>query len=391
MNMKLNPEIVKILETKNIVSPTEIQLKTISMTKSGQDLIGVSQTGTGKTLAFLLPLISQILESQKPFHALIIVPTRELAQQISDCIWMFDKLNIRYALLLGGDKFSPQVDEINKKPHIIVGTPGRIVKHIEKTKNFKIKLIRKLVFDEADRFFEQDFISDLSVIKHKLERVNQTLMFTATMTEETEKLCSIFMRSPKIIEVSKKYENVKTLKDYYCFIPEKYKLVTLYNLLKENNNIQIIVFTSLCSSAQKISSVLSRLGLLCECLHGKMHQSQRERVLKNFKDANFSVLFSTDLASRGLDIPQVGLVVNYDIPEHAKIYIHRVGRTARAGREGVAISLISQYDVIEFQKLEYALNRQLEEKNYKNYESYDKINEIYNSVSEEYNSIKKRR
>jgi ATP-dependent RNA helicase DDX47/RRP3 len=229
-----------------------------------------------------------------------------------------------------------------------------------KTKNFKIESIRKLVFDEADRFFEEDFVSDLELIKTKTIKLNQTLLFTANLTDKTQRLCTLFMKSPKIIEISNKYENIKTLKDYYCFIGEQYKLVTLHNLIKQNNDSSIIVFTSLFSSTQKINSTLIKMGISSECRHGKMNQSGSEKVIKNFKEGVFSVLLTTDLASRGLDIPQVSLIINFDLPELAKTYIHRIGRTAIPGREGSAISLVTQYDVIQFQKLEYALHRKIE-------------------------------
>ena len=364
--LKVNEKIVEVLKSKNIIEPTEIQLKTFPLAANGHDVIGVSQTGSGKTLAFILPIIDQLLKTQKPFHTLVVVPTRELALQISECVAMFEGFNIRHSLLIGGDNFVEQVNSINKKPNIVIGTPGRIVKHIKKTKNLRMDSFRKLILDEADRFFEQDFTDELNLISQKLKRKNQSLMFTATITDKTEKLSSIFMKNPRLVEISGRFENVKTLKDYFSFIPEKYKLTVLYNYLKQNEG-SAIIFVGMCTSSQKIGTFLQKMGISCEFLHGSMPQNRREERIKDFKESNFDVLVSTDLASRGLDIPHVDLVINYDLPSTAKDYMHRVGRTARAGKEGVAVSFVTQYDVVEFQKLEFVLKRKIEKKRFKSF------------------------
>lgn len=384
-DVKLNEKLVNILKLHGISDLTEIQLKTFPSAANGHDLIGISQTGSGKTLAFLLPILQQILLSDKPFHTLILCPTRELSNQISNTLALFEGLNIRYALLSGGDDFNKQANALSKKPHIVIGTPGRIVKHIQKTKSFHIERIRKLIFDEADRFFEQDFAEDLDLISKKLIKKNQTLMFTATMTDRCKELANLFMRSPKIISISAVTDVVPTLMDCFTFIPEKYKLAVLYNYLREKKDQSTIVFVGLCSTSQKIGMCLSKAGISCEYLHGKMPQQRRSEIIKNFRNGDFCVLISTDLASRGLDIPHVEQIINYDIPDNSDTYTHRVGRTARAGRCGNALTLVTQYDVERFQKIESALKRKIEMTEYKVYDNYQMIKDIFEEVNINFN------
>jgi len=386
--LKVAPELVKILSNRNILVPTDIQSKTFPAAANGHDIIGVSQTGSGKTLAFLLPILQQTILTDKPFFTLILAPTRELCLQIFQTLQIFDSLNIRSALLLGGDNFNLQVSDINKKPHIAIGTPGRVVKHIDKTKNFKIERFRKLVFDEADRFFEMDFVLDLETILKKMSKKNQTLMFTASLTEKTKSLAGIFMRSPKIYGNYEITENVSTISESFALVPEKYKLTVLYNFLKERENVSTIVFVALCSDSQKISLTLEKLGILCRCLHGKMSQDKRKETISKFRAEEFSVLISTDLAGRGLDIPHVEMVVNYDLPNCAKNYTHRIGRTGRAGKDGSAISFVTQYDVESVQRLEHSLKRRLSTLDLKNYSDYDLVKEHYEEINYEFNQNK---
>lgn len=384
--IKLNDKIRNVLSRRGITELTEIQQKTFPSAANGHDLIGVSQTGSGKTLGFLLPIIHQTLLSDKPFHSLILAPTRELAYQISKDLSFFEELGIRQTLLSGGDDFNQQANSLSKKPHIIIGTPGRIVKHIQKTKSFHIERIRKLIFDEADRFFEQDFIEDLGIISKKLVKKNQTLMFTATLTGQCKSLANIFMRSPKIYSPSGTGMEVPTtLTDSFIFVPEKYKLTTLFNYLSERRDTPTIVFTRLCSTSQKIGLVLAKLGISCKYLHGKIPQVKRIETVKQFRDGEFTVLIATDLASRGLDIPHVELVMNYDLPDNSRGYIHRIGRTARAGRDGQAISLVTQYDVERLQKLEYGLKRRLLDMKYENISKYEEVKQAYLVVNMEFN------
>jgi len=394
--LNLDSRIIELLREKNIVEPTEIQYKTFKMTESGQDVVGMSHTGSGKTLAFLLPLVSQILKNRplknrtatadedgemKSFVCLVIAPTRELCLQIARSASLFEPLGIKTALLVGGESISSQVVQINKRPQIVIGTPGRIVKHIVKTKNFKVKYVRKVVFDEADRFVENDFTKELELIYPQLKRLNQTLMFTATKTKETERLCQLFMKNMKCIEVSSKYESIKALDEVLYLVPEKYKLVTFVNYLRERADAGMtIVFVSMCTGARKVADLLQKLGLSAECLHGGMPQDDRRAAIDRFLDGKFRILVATDLAARGLDVPDVDLVVNYEFPSDPKIYTHRIGRTARAGKAGSAVAFATQYDVGKIQKVEYCLKRQFRIENRKDAEDSDRINELYKAI-----------
>ncbi len=409
--LKLNNKIIELLCNKGITNPTEIQSQTYALCANGHDVIGISETGSGKTLAFLLPTVNQFILSEKTFHTLIITPTRELALQISEELNIFLPLGIRYATLIGGEMFSPQVESINKHPHIVIGTPGRIAKHILKNKNFKISRFRKLILDEADRFFENDFVSDLDLIAAKLEHKNQTLMFTATSTDKVEKLSKIFMKNPRIIGNNKVYEKVQTLEEFYIFIPEKYKITVLKYFLKKNEG-GTIVFVNMAINAERLVLFLKRYGYKCEGLYGAMPQTRRDDIIKRFRKFDFNILIATDLASRGLDISGIDKVINYELPTTAKDYIHRVGRTARSGKKGTAFSFVTQYDVPTFQKLEFLLKRKLVEfninaskdntnngsENYINdtkelennnsiYEGFREDNQIYEDICSELNKI----
>lgn len=386
--IKLNEKLAEVLKVNGITELTEIQNKTFPSAANGHDVIGVSQTGSGKTLAFLLPMLHQVLLSDKPFHCLILVPTRELGLQIYNTLKLFSSLEIRFALLSGGDDFNSEVTDINKKPHIVIGTPGRVAKHIEKTKNFHINRFRKLIFDESDRFFEQDFSKDLDLISKKLIKKNQTLMFTATLTARCKNLANLFMRSPKIYGQTTETDPIANLAESFSFVPEKYRMTVLYNFLNEKKDFSSIVFVGLCSTAQKLGTTLKELGISCGFLHGKMQQLKRLEIVRSFREKEFNVLISTDVASRGLDIPHVELVVNYDLPDNSKTYTHRIGRTARAGREGHAFSLVSQYDVEKFQMMEQSLDRRIADVKYKSYSNYERVKEVFEEVNAEFNQDK---
>jgi len=355
-SVKLSDKISKQLTAMGIHRLTEIQRTTFPSAANGHDIIGVSQTGSGKTL-------SAALNS-------------------------FEVLNIRTSLLLGGDNFNDQAKSLSKRPHIVIGTPGRITKHIQKTKSFHIERIRKLVFDEADRFFEQDFATDLEIIAKKLKMKNQTLMFTATLTERCRKLANLFMRSPKIYTLPESALKISTLSEGFILVPEIYKLTVLYNYLTKHRDTSTMVFFALCSSCQKIGTTLARLGISCEYLHGKIPQARRVETVSRFRDGAFTVLLATDVASRGLDIPHVGLVVNYDLPSCADIYTHRIGRTARAGSDGATVSLVTQYDVEKLQRIEHNLKRRIEAVEYKTYTDSSKVDGIYEEVNVEFNQDK---
>lgn len=249
--------------------------------------------------------------------------------------------------------------QLGKKPHIIIATPGRLVDHLENLKGFNLKAIKYLVMDEADRILNMDFEVELDKILKVLPKERRTFLFSATMTKKVKKLQRASLKDPVKIEVSNKYQTVEQLLQYYIFIPVKYKDVYLVHILNELAGNSFMIFCSTCNNTVRTALMLRALGMAAIPLHGQMSQNKRLAALNKFKSKNRSILISTDVASRGLDIPHVDVVLNFDIPTHSKDYIHRVGRTARAGRAGKAITFVTQYDVELYQRIEHLLGKQL--------------------------------
>ncbi|XP_068633244.1 ATP-dependent RNA helicase DDX47 [Battus philenor] len=340
--------------------PSKIQKESIPIALQGKDIIGLAETGSGKTGAFALPILQALLENPQRYFALILTPTRELAFQISE---QFEALGasigVKCAVIVGGMDMVAQALMLSKKPHIIIATPGRLVDHLENTKGFNLKALKFLVMDEADRILNMDFEVEVDKILRVIPRERRTYLFSATMTKKVQKLQRASLQDPVKIEVSTKYQTVEKLQQYYLFIPLKYKDVYLVHILNELSGNSFIVFVSTCAGALRAALLLRALGVPAVPLHGQMSQQRRLAALAKFKSKARSVLVCTDVASRGLDIPHVDVVVNLDIPLHSKDYIHRVGRTARAGRAGKAITFVSQYDVELYQRIEQLIGKQL--------------------------------
>ncbi|KAL0129259.1 hypothetical protein PUN28_004158 [Cardiocondyla obscurior] len=340
--------------------PTRIQREAIPLTLQGKDVIGLAETGSGKTAAFALPILQALLENPQRYFALILTPTRELAFQISE---QFDALGssigVKTVVLVGGMDMHAQGMILEKKPHIIIATPGRLVDHLENTKGFNLRQLKFLVMDEADRILNMDFEVEVDKILRVIPRERRTLLFSATMTKKVQKLQRASLRNPVKVEVSTKYQTVEKLQQYYIFIPVKFKDVYLVHILNELAGNSFMIFCGTCNNTVRTALLLRNLGFTAVPLHGQMSQNKRIASLTKFKAKNRSILISTDVASRGLDIPHVDIVINFDIPTHSKDYIHRVGRTARAGRSGRSITFVTQYDVELYQRIEQLISKQL--------------------------------
>ncbi|XP_011159896.1 probable ATP-dependent RNA helicase DDX47 [Solenopsis invicta] len=340
--------------------PTRIQQEAIPLTLQGKDVIGLAETGSGKTAAFALPILQALLEQPQRYFALILTPTRELAFQISE---QFDALGssmgVKTVVLVGGMDMHAQGMILEKKPHIIIATPGRLVDHLENTKGFNLRQLKFLVMDEADRILNMDFEVEVDKILRVIPRERRTLLFSATMTKKVQKLQRASLRNPVRVEVSTKYQTVEKLQQYYIFIPVKFKDVYLVHILNELAGNSFMIFCGTCNNTVRTALLLRNLGFTAVPLHGQMSQNKRIAALTKFKAKNRSILISTDVASRGLDIPHVDIVINFDIPTHSKDYIHRVGRTARAGRSGRSITFVTQYDVELYQRIEQLISKQL--------------------------------
>ncbi|EDW46430.1 probable ATP-dependent RNA helicase DDX47 isoform X1 [Drosophila sechellia] len=359
-DLGLNEALCQACDELKWKAPSKIQREAIPVALQGKDVIGLAETGSGKTGAFALPILHALLENPQRYFALVLTPTRELAFQIGE---QFEALGsgigIKCCVVVGGMDMVAQGLQLAKKPHIIIATPGRLVDHLENMKGFNLKAIKYLVMDEADRILNMDFEVELDKILKVLPRERRTFLFSATMTKKVKKLQRASLKDPVKIEVSNKYQTVEQLQQSYLFIPVKYKDVYLVHILNELAGNSFMIFCSTCNNTVKTALMLRALGLAAIPLHGQMSQNKRLAALNKFKTKNRSILISTDVASRGLDIPHVDVVVNFDIPTHSKDYIHRVGRTARAGRSGKAITLVSQYDIELYQRIEHLLGKQL--------------------------------
>merc|ERR1711994_326237 len=269
-------------------------------------------------------------------------------------------IGVKCAVLVGGMDMVSQAVVLGKKPHVVIATPGRLVDHLENTKGFNLKALKYLIMDEADRILNMDFEVEVDKILSCLPREGRrTMLFSATMTKKVAKLQRASLKDPVKVEVSSKYQTVDKLLQYYMFIPLKFKEIYLVNIVNEMAGNSFIIFCSTCNATLKLALMLRNLGFTAIPLNGQMSQNKRLGALHKFKGKSRSILIATDVASRGLDIPHVDVVLNFDIPTHSKDYIHRVGRTARAGRAGKAITFVSQYDVELYQRIEHLLGKKL--------------------------------
>lgn len=359
-NLGIDERLCEVCKSLGWNEPTKIQRESIPIALKGRDIIGLAETGSGKTAAFILPILQSLLESPRRLFALVLTPTRELAMQIQEQVAALGgAFSIKSAVLVGGMDLMTQTVALAKKPHIIIATPGRLVDHLEKTKGFNLSALRYLVLDEADRILNMDFEKEVDKILEQIPRDRRTYLFSATMTKKVAKLQRASLRDPVRIEVSTKFQTVDQLKQFYLFIPAKYKDVYLVHILNELAGNSFIVFCNTCPGTQKMALMLRNLGFSAIPLNGKMTQTKRLAALNKFKVKSSSVLIATDVASRGLDIPHVDIVINFDLPQHSKDYIHRVGRTARAGRYGQSVTFVTQYDVEMYQKIEHLIGKKL--------------------------------
>ncbi|KAK2197892.1 bifunctional Helicase superfamily 1-2 [Babesia duncani] len=342
--------------------PTKIQQEAIPPALSGRDIIALAETGSGKTGAFTIPILQSLLNDCQRLYCLVLAPTRELCVQITE---QFRALGASIALdvclILGGLCMVSQTLQLAKKPHIIVGSPGRVADHLENTKGFTLSTVKYLVLDEADRILSMDFEDALDKIIHALPKQRNTFLFSATMTSKVSKLKKVSLDKPVEIKVNSKYDTVANLTQRYLFFPEKFKWTYLAYVLGRFDSKTTMIFCNQCIESELCTHFLRRLNFKTICLHGKMSQVQRLGALNQFKAGRHNILVTTDVGSRGLDIPCVDLVINFDVPCNSKDYIHRVGRTARAGRSGDALTFVTQNDIEAFQRIEHSMDTKLPE------------------------------
>ncbi|NFL75121.1 DEAD/DEAH box helicase [Clostridium sporogenes] len=340
----LSDSIIDVLKNQRIIEPTPIQEESIMLIKNGNDVIAEAQTGTGKTLAFLLPMFENISPDINAIQGLIITPTRELAIQITEEAMKLKKakdLNILAAY--GGKDIGSQIKKLKNNIHLVIATPGRLLDHLNRnTLNFKD--LKTLVLDEADEMLLMGFKNEVRSIIDNTLRKRQTLCFSATMNSEVKKLAYKNMRDPKLVIIEKEEVTLKNIKQVLIETTDRRKQEDLCKILDEENPFMAIIFCRTKRRVDNLEEDLYKKGYNCEKLHGSITQPKRERIMRSFKNLEIQYLIATDVAARGLDITGVTHVFNYDIPENAESYIHRIGRTGRAGEKGYTFLFVAPKD-----------------------------------------------
>ena len=340
----LSPELKKAIEKKGYANPSDIQLEAIPSIIAGNDIMAGAQTGTGKTAAFALPILQKLQNDEskrRRVRALILVPTRELASQVGDSFRSYgNNLMFRTSTLYGGVSIRTQIDKLKKGVDIVVATPGRLLDHLDK-KTLNLSELEVFVLDEADRMLDMGFIRDIKKVLKYLPEKKQNLLFSATFPKEIQALADSLLNSPKRIQVASNNSTVDKVVQVVYPVDKSKKRELLIHCIKEEGWFQVLVFSRTKHGANKLVSQLSKQGINAVAFHGNKSQSQRTRALNDFKDSKTQVLVATDIAARGIDIKLLPQVVNFDLPYVPEDYVHRIGRTARAGQEGKAISLVS--------------------------------------------------
>ena len=341
--LNISEPILKALLNKGYQTPTPIQEKAIPVALEGRDLLGIAQTGTGKTAAFAIPIIqilneTRVKKARREIKALILTPTRELAIQIDECFGEYSQFtNIRHAVIFGGVNQRPQVDQLKRGVDILTATPGRLLDLIAQ-KHISLNGISHFVLDEADRMLDMGFIHDIKRLLPLLPKQKQTLFFSATMPTAIAKLSRSILTKPVRVEVTPASSAVDTVDQHLYFVEKSLKSNLLYTVLQKAQNKSVLVFSRTKHGADRIARVLNKKGIGCEAIHGNKSQNARQRALTNFKSGKTKVIIATDIAARGIDIIDLEMVINYDLPDVAETYVHRIGRTGRAGKSGTALS-----------------------------------------------------
>jgi len=366
-SLGLIPELLRAVADEGYVEPTPIQLKAIPAILEKRDIMGCAQTGTGKTAGFTLPVL-QLLAPQAntspsparhPVRALILAPTRELAAQVEESVRTYGKyLQLRSAVVYGGIDIAPQTKALHAGVEILVATPGRLLDHLQQ-KTVNLQRVEILVLDEADRMLDMGFLPDIKRILAALPRSRQNLLFSATFSDDIRRLAAQLLHNPTLIEVARRNAPAELVSHQVYEVPAPRKRALLAHLIRTRQMTQVLVFVRMKRDANRLARELARDGLGATAIHSDRSQAERELALADFKRGQATVLVATDIAARGLDIEQLPFVVNYELPYSAEDYLHRIGRTGRAGLPGAAISLVSPEEGKLLAEVERLLKRKL--------------------------------
>lgn len=366
-SFSLAPEILRAISAQGYTQPTPIQANAIPVILQGQDVMGAAQTGTGKTAAFVLPIIQQLLAfanqstspARHPVRALILVPTRELADQVAENANKYAcHTDLRIAVVFGGVDIVAQTMQLRAGVEILIATPGRLLDHIQQ-KTLSLAQVQLLVLDEADRMLDMGFLPDLQRIINLLPQTRQTLLFSATFSAPIRKLANSYLRKPTVIEVAAQNATAENVCQVIYRVSEENKRAAVVHILHERHIQQCIIFCNSKIGCAHLARALVRDGIKAEALHGDRNQNERMQILEAFKNGEVAVLVATDVAARGLDIPAMPCVINFDLPFNAEDYVHRIGRTGRAGATGDAISLYTENDQKTLKDIEKLINCRL--------------------------------
>jgi superfamily II DNA/RNA helicase len=363
----LAPEILRALADAGYSAPTPIQAQAIPVVLSGRDVMAAAQTGTGKTASFTLPMLQTMLPhantstspARHPVRALILAPTRELAAQVQENVQAYSKyLPLRSTVVYGGINIDPQIAELRKGVEILVATPGRLLDHLQ-NKSVNLSQVEFLVLDEADRMLDMGFMPDIRRILSHLPVHRRTLLFSATFPEEIKRLVRDFLREPQVIEVARQNTTAETVTQVAYRVANEQKRRVLVEIVRGDELAQVLVFTNTKIGANKLVRELERAGVSATAIHSDKTQQARQQALEDFKAGRVKVMVATDIAARGLDIDDLPCVVNFDLPYNAEDYVHRIGRTGRAGASGKAISLVSPEEKRLLVDIEKFIKREL--------------------------------
>lgn len=356
----LSPELMKAVSKMGFEEATPIQAATIPLSLQNRDVIGQAQTGTGKTAAFGIPLIEKIDMNNDAVQAIVVAPTRELAIQVSEELYKIGSTKrVRVLPIYGGQDIERQIRALKKHPHIIVGTPGRVLDHIQR-RTLRLQNVHTVVLDEADEMLNMGFVEDIEAILSHVPTERQTLLFSATMPEPIRRIAERFMQNPELVRVKAKEMTVPNIEQYYIEIQEKKKFDTLTRLLDIQSPELAIVFGRTKRRVDELAEALNLRGYTAEGIHGDLSQAKRLSVLRKFKEGSIDILVATDVAARGLDISGVTHVYNFDIPQDPESYVHRIGRTGRAGKTGMAITFVTPREIGQLHHIEKTTKRKME-------------------------------
>lgn len=346
--LNISEPVMKALEEKNYDTPTPIQQQAIPVAMEGRDLLGIAQTGTGKTAAFAIPIIEQLKNTpinkkeKRVIRALVLTPTRELAIQIEEAFADYGKYTgLRHTVIFGGVKQKPQTDSLNRGIDILIATPGRLLDLIGQG-FIHLDTLTHFVLDEADRMLDMGFIHDIRRLLPMLPKNKQTMLFSATMPNEIVAISKSLLNKPARVEVAPVASVVDTIEQHIYFVEKPQKIDLLVSVLDEQSDKSVLIFSRTKHGADKIARTLNKKRIGCEAIHGNKSQNARQSALSNFKSGKTRIIVATDIAARGIDIHNLGVVINYDLPDVPETYVHRIGRTGRAGHSGVAFTFCSQ-------------------------------------------------